>query len=460
MLKNGTLILNEENIKSISYKEKKSAKRIIIKEGVRLLGIVQFADLPNLTKIVLPHTLIGIGPGCFRNCHNLRHINLPVGLKVIHPLTFNGCSSLTDIELPEHLEEIQQGAFFECRNLSHINLPGSIKKVTPMAFGGCRCIDKLIHDYPHLIEHYNISEYHWEHLIEIFKENPDVANFFALAYDCNGAQWMSLLTNVPELAYRCPWRRLSCPQWAELLAQQPQFADFCPWGKLTGSYLISMLEAQPQLATKCHWEKVYCQRGILAYLPHLAHYCNWEKINFRDFFRDYQINLSQFKLENVPSPEGWRQLLDEFYSDKYGCCKGLFADGVDDAATYMIYKSMDKDNAKLFIKKQFSDGNWDFLEDLCDISPEELTHSPGKRKMPFDIALNCPDRIFYKFFQSPKLAIRDKAGNSPLFPALVNDLLNGKLNRFEFLCQKGFDPNEKNLAGFSCNDMIKHYVNK
>ena len=34
------------------------------------------------------------------------------------------------------------------------------------------------------------------------------------------------------------------------------------------------------------------------------------------------------------------------------------------------------------------------------------------------------------------------------------------LNRFEFLCQKGFDPNEKNLAGFSCNDMIKHYVNK
>ena len=80
MLKNGTLFLNEANIKSISNEEKKSAKRIIVEEGVRVLGIVQFADLPNLTKIVLPHTLIGIGPGCFRNCHNLRHINLPVGL--------------------------------------------------------------------------------------------------------------------------------------------------------------------------------------------------------------------------------------------------------------------------------------------------------------------------------------------------------------------------------------------
>ena len=147
MLKNGTLILNEANIKSISNEEKKSAKRIIVEEGVRLLGILQFADLPNLTKIVLPQTLIGFGSSCFINCHNLRHINLPVGLKVIPGFAFAGCSSLTDIELPEYLEEIQDGAFFECRNLSHINLPGSIKKLTPMAFGGCRCIDKLIHDY-------------------------------------------------------------------------------------------------------------------------------------------------------------------------------------------------------------------------------------------------------------------------------------------------------------------------
>ena len=103
---------------------------------------------------------------------------------------------------------------------------------------------------------------------------------------------------------------------------------------------------------------------------------------------------------------------------------------------------------------------WDFLEELCDISPDELTNLPGKKKMPFFIALESPDNIFFKFFQSADLTLRDKAGNSLLFPALVHDLLNGSLNRFGFLCNKGLDPNEKNLAGFSCNDMLQHYASK
>ena len=103
---------------------------------------------------------------------------------------------------------------------------------------------------------------------------------------------------------------------------------------------------------------------------------------------------------------------------------------------------------------------WDFLEELCDISPDELTNLPGKKKMPFFIALNCPDNIFYKFFRSADFTLHDKAGNSVLFPALIHDLLNGSLERFEFLVQKGLDPDEKNHAGFSCNDMIKHYSKK
>jgi hypothetical protein len=119
---------------------------------------------------------------------------------------------------------------------------------------------------------------------------------------------------------------------------------------------------------------------------------------------------------------------------------------------------MDKANAKLFLKEQFFDEKWDFLEELCDISPDELTNLPRKKEMPFFIALNCPDNIFYKFFQSADLTLHDKAGNSVLFPALVHDLLNGNLNRFEFFCQKGVDPDEKNLAGFSCNDMLQHYT--
>ena len=112
------------------------------------------------------------------------------------------------------------------------------------------------------------------------------------------------------------------------------------------------------------------------------------------------------------------------------------------------------------IKKVPFNEKWIFLEELCDISPDELTNLPGKKKMPFFIALESPDNIFFKFFQSADLTLRDKAGNSLLFPALVHDLLNGSLNRFEFLCNKGLNPDEKNLAGFSCNDMLQHYTCK
>ena len=462
MLQNGTLILDSNTFYSTTAEEIKCAKRIIVDEGVTSLGIGAFAESQNLTEVILPESLTDLGFATFMNCPNLRHINIPHGIKVITQMSFYRCSGLTELELPEHLEEIYLGAFFGCCNLSYLALPDGVKVVGDQAFGGCKCIDQLIHDYPHLLKHARVSDYTVNDLIDIFKENPDNADFFDLAHNLSGKDWGTLLAHVPELAYRCPWQKLTGSAWAELLINQVQFADFCPWQKLTGLYLVDLLKKQPQFAEKCRWKSMTssCQTAIAAQLPHLAYFCNWEKIAERELFGAYGVNLSQYKLEYIPSPEEWNQMMCAFYSDRYGICKGLFVDGVEDAATYMIYKVMDKANAKLFLKYQFDNDKWDFLEELCDISPEELTHVPGKNKMPFHIALKAPDDLFFKFFQSADLQLRDKAGNSVLFPALVHDLRNNRLNRFEFLCQKGFDPNEKNHAGFSCNDMIKHYSKK
>ena len=462
MPQNSTLILNRDTFYSIPDEEKKRARRIIVEDGVTSLDVGAFVESQSLEEVFLPDTLTDLGIATFMNCHNLKHINIPSGIKVIDRMTFWRCSSLTEIELPDGIEEIYLGAFWGCCNLAYINLPETVKSIATHAFGGCKCIDQVIHDYPHLIRHANVGDYKINDLIDIFKENPDNADFFDLAHDLKGWEWVTLLTQCPELSYRCPWRRLTGSDWAKLLIEQPQFADWCPWYKLTDLYLVDLLKHQGQLAEKCRWDSVIpsCQTEIAALLPHLSHFCNWEKISVRKLFRDYKVNLSQYKLEYISTPEIWHEMMETFYSDRSGSYKGIFADGVEDVATYMIFKAMDKANAKLFLKCQFECEAWDFLEELCDISPEELTHVPGKNKMPFYIALNAPDNIFYKFFQSGDQHLRDKAGNSVLFPALVHDLLNNGLNRFEFLCQKGFDPDEKNLAGFSCNDMIKHYSKK
>ena len=462
MIHNGALVLNKDTFYSTTDEEKKQARRVIVEDGVTSLGIGAFAESQNLIEITLPETLTDLGFATFMNCHNLQRINIPDNIKVISQMTFYRCSSLTKIELPGLLEEIYLGAFFGCCNLRYITLPDSVKTVGDQAFGGCQCIDQLIHDYPHLIKHANVFDYETEDLLRIFKENLDNADFFDLVHNLNGNQWASLLANIPELAYRCPWEKLTGSAWAKLLACQPQFAEHCSWNKLNGLYLVDLLSAQPQFAEKCRLKRATstCQTAILAKLPHLARFLDFEKIYAADIFHDYKVDIAQFKLEHIPTPTEWQHLLHAFYSPEKGRYKGLFADGVEDAATYMIYKSMDKANAKLFLKEQFFNEKWIFLEELCDISPDELTNLPGKKKMPFFIALESPDNIFFKFFQSADLTLRDKAGNSLLFPALVHDLLNGSLNRFEFLCNKGLNPDEKNLAGFSCNDMLQHYTCK
>ena len=121
---------------------------------------------------------------------------------------------------------------------------------------------------------------------------------------------------------------------------------------------------------------------------------------------------------------------------------------------------MDKDNAKRFLKNQYENKNWELIEELCDISPAEAIALDGKKYMPFYIALTAPDSLFYKFFQTVNPKWRDTAGNTVLFPALIRDLAGGGIwKHCQYMLERGLDPDEKNLAGFSCNDFIKYFNN-
>ena len=56
--------------------------------------------------------------------------------------------------------------------------------------------------------------------------------------------------------------------------------------------------------------------------------------------------------------------------------------------------------------------------------------------------------------------MRDTAGNTVLFPALIRDLVGGSTRKhYQYILEHGLDPDEKNLAGFSCNDFIKYFNN-
>ena len=146
----------------------------------------------------------------------------------------------------------------------------------------------------------------WAFLYEHEKIRPHLPA--ELAED--GAFWVSVLWNHPELAERCPWEKLDGQDWARLLSRQPQFAsrcqwesldgwswsfllgaqpqfaDWCEWGKLESRNWCDLLCKQPQFEERCPWEKLtgFAWGFLLAKQPQFADRCPWDKLNVLDWF--------------------------------------------------------------------------------------------------------------------------------------------------------------------------------
>ena len=245
----------------------------------------------------------------------------------------------------------------------------------------------------------------------------------------------------PTIADHCPLEKLSDRDWSEVLIRQKQLADRCPFEKFSGWAWTNLLAEASVFADKCNWE--------------LLNASDWQYLLLKK-----KTFLANCKLEYIKYAKDWQRILEKCYFGDVLPYGGLFVEEISDAATYLINKSMDKDNAKRFLKNQYENKNWAFIEELCDISPDEAIAVDGKKYMPFYLALTAPDSLFYKFFQSVDPKVRDTAGNTLLFPALIRDLVGGSTRKhYQYILEHGLDPEEKNLAGFSCNDFIKYFNN-
>ena len=116
---------------------------VIIDEGITAISDnAIFCNIEELTKVVLPASLVTIGAGAFLGCSSLTSINLPDSITSIGKDAFSGCSSLTSINLPDSITSIGENAFRGCRSLTSINLPDNIATIGAGAFGYCRSLDE------------------------------------------------------------------------------------------------------------------------------------------------------------------------------------------------------------------------------------------------------------------------------------------------------------------------------
>lgn len=76
---------------------------------VKGIGFGAFSDCPKLKSVVLPNTIVYIGPYAFDGCHNLMNINVPTSLKRIGPPFWDMSPCLEEMYklLPDSIEYVR-----------------------------------------------------------------------------------------------------------------------------------------------------------------------------------------------------------------------------------------------------------------------------------------------------------------------------------------------------------------
>ena len=77
-----------------------------------------FMNMPYLTTITIPDSVVNIDNYAFYNCLKLNNIVLPANLTTIGEYAFSGCLSLNAITIPANVTTIKKFAFWNDNNLS------------------------------------------------------------------------------------------------------------------------------------------------------------------------------------------------------------------------------------------------------------------------------------------------------------------------------------------------------
>ena len=92
----------------------------IDRHPVEIIGENCFANLTDVTTIILPSSIIQIRDRAFAGCRELRGLCVPNATESIGREAFQGCKSLEAVYLPTHLSSLGEAAFADCPRLQFI----------------------------------------------------------------------------------------------------------------------------------------------------------------------------------------------------------------------------------------------------------------------------------------------------------------------------------------------------
>lgn len=120
-------VTNSNIINNIYYKDK-GFGILNYKNNITQIGSFGFGDSAvRLKKVILPDGVTIIGINCFNGCSNLEEVNFPEGLKTIQIGSFNN-TNLKEIILPESVDTIENTSFINIPNLTKLVIKSPINE--------------------------------------------------------------------------------------------------------------------------------------------------------------------------------------------------------------------------------------------------------------------------------------------------------------------------------------------
>ena len=111
-----TIPFNSQNYFSWA-RYKNDIKKIILNEGIDVIGSHAFENYPNLEEVEFPVSMGGeIADYAFYNCPKLTHVDLPIGFSRIGDYAFYN-TGIKEIELPIFVNWIEEHSFNEDTNI-------------------------------------------------------------------------------------------------------------------------------------------------------------------------------------------------------------------------------------------------------------------------------------------------------------------------------------------------------
>lgn len=119
---------------------------VVIPDGVTAIGMGfawGFSGNTVVTSVVIPDSVTRIGENAFRECPNLRRVQIGNGVTEISKYTFYECPSLTEVVISDSATKIGVNAFGDCTALERVDLPASVEKISQQVFSYCTSLKEV-----------------------------------------------------------------------------------------------------------------------------------------------------------------------------------------------------------------------------------------------------------------------------------------------------------------------------